>query len=231
MKAVSEGTEERWRVVSAEFEQSATRIDNAPAPDLPEVAVAGRSNVGKSSLLNAFAHRRGLARVSRTPGRTRLLNFFVVRLRGPGGDLKFRWIDLPGYGFAQAARPVREAFGPMIEGYLAERDVLRGMVLLVDARRGMRDGEMDVLEYMSARSLPTLLCATKTDKLSASERGILGKKIVAPLREAGVPIDPRDVVLTSALKGTGLGDDPRRGGLARELAELVADPPPDQDRP
>lgn len=214
-----------WRVVSARFEQSATGLGNAPAADLPEVAVAGRSNVGKSSLLNAFAGRRGLARVSRTPGRTRLLNFFHVELQHgtrrqqvAPRSLELRWVDLPGYGFAQAHKSVRDTFGPMIEGYLRDRSALRALVLLVDGRRGLRDGEFELLEIMSKARRPTLLVATKIDKLTASERGLLARRMAD---EVGV--DPRDILLTSSQSGEGLGDDPRRGGLARDLADLVAD--------
>lgn len=215
-----------WRVVSAEFEQSASGLDNAPAPSVPEIAVAGRSNVGKSSLLNAFAQRRGLARVSRTPGRTRLLNFFAVELRRGGRSdpapehRHFRWIDLPGYGFAQAHKSVRDTFGPMIDAYLGRREVLRALVLLVDARRGLRDAEFELLETMAGHGRPTLLVATKVDKLSASERGLLARGMAQQ-----VGVSPDDILLTSSSSGLGLGDDPRHGGLARDLADLVADDP------
>ena len=105
-----------WRVASASFERSADKLSAAPPGDLPEIAVTGRSNVGKSSLLNAFASQRALARVSSTPGRTQLLNFFRVSLRHPRhGDLPLRWVDLPGYGYAAAPHKVRASFGPMIE--------------------------------------------------------------------------------------------------------------------
>jgi GTP-binding protein len=216
----------RWRVVRAEFEKSATGLADFPAAGLPEFAVAGRSNVGKSSLLNAFAHQRGLARVSKTPGRTRLLNCFRITLTGPrdqgdegrneAGPVDLRWVDLPGYGFAAAARSIRDSFGPMIESYLGQRERLVAMILLVDARRGLRDAELELLEFMSARGRPTLVCATKIDKLKASERGLVAGKLA---RELGV--DARDILLTSSSTGMGLGDDPRSGGLARELAELA----------
>jgi len=217
-----------WRVVTAEFEQSASGLQNAPAPGPPEIAVAGRSNVGKSSLLNAFASRRGLARVSRTPGRTRLLNFFRMALRRgskQGAEspetVDFRWVDLPGYGFAQAHKSVRDTFGPMIEAYLRDRDALRTLILLVDARRGLRDAEFELLETMAGYQRSTLLVATKIDKLSASERGLLARKLASQ-----VGVDPRDILLTSSQTGMGLGDDPRQGGLARDLADLLREPDP-----
>jgi GTP-binding protein len=211
-----------WRVVAAEFEKSATGPSDMPPAGLPEFAVAGRSNVGKSSLLNAFAARRGLARVSRTPGRTRLLNCFRVRLRGPeGASVEMRLVDLPGYGFAATARSVRESFGPMIEGYLAERETLVALLLLVDARRGIAAPELELLEFMAARARPTVVCATKADKLGAAERGMVASNIAAELG-----VHRRDILLTSAKSGAGLGDDPKHGGLARELARLATEAAP-----
>jgi GTP-binding protein len=209
-----------WRVIEARFEKSAPDLARCPPPDLPEVAVAGRSNVGKSSLLNAFANTKGLARVSQTPGRTRLLNFFVVRLRASDGEeRRFRWVDLPGYGFARAHASEREAFGPMVEGYLRGRDVLRGLLVLIDARRGPKSADLDLLEFCSDPSAgpngprPALVCATKCDKLGASERGLLPRRFAE-----GLGISPRDVLLTSAATKMGL----EGRGLAGELAALVS---------
>lgn len=205
-------------MVTSAFEQSASDVSQCPESDLPEVAVAGRSNVGKSSLLNALCGRRGLARVSRTPGRTQLLNFFTLTLRGPGHDkVPMRFCDLPGYGFAAAGRSVREGFAPMIEGYLEKRDNLRGLVLLVDIRRGVGDLDRGMMAFLAARELPTLLVATKSDKLGASQRGAARRKLAASV---GVPT--RDVLLTSSQSGTGLRG---RDGLAADLASLILDPP------
>lgn len=209
--------QEHWRVVESRFEMSAPEEAQAPADSLPEIAVAGRSNVGKSSLLNAFSGRTGLARVSRTPGRTRLLNMFNIRMLGPDRQsLSFRWVDLPGYGFAAAAKDIRKGFGPMVEGYLQRRAALRGMVLLVDVRRELRDGEFGMLHLMTARELPTLICVTKCDKLGAAKRGTVARKLANTL-----DVDPRDILMTSSLSGEGLGDAPGRGGLARDLSEMV----------
>lgn len=216
-----------WRVANASFVVSATGLGGAPPAGPPEIAVAGRSNVGKSSLFNAFAGQRGLARVSKTPGRTQLLNFFDVKLRHPThGDRALRWVDLPGYGFARATRSIREGFGPMIESYLDGRETLRALVLLVDARRLPKEEELNLVAFMSRRQIPTLLCATKVDKLSRSERGLVARGIAKPFG-----IDPRDVLLTSSSSGEGLGDDRKHGGLCGELAELCAplERPADED--
>jgi GTP-binding protein len=222
----------RWQVVQAEFETSAADLAGCPPGGLPEIAVAGRSNVGKSSLLNAFSRRTGLARVSRTPGRTRLLNFFQLRLRGRSGpdaapsDVDLRWVDLPGYGFAKARREVRDAFGPMIEGYLRGRDPLRGLLVLIDARHGPVDADFELFEFCASIELPCLLCATKADKLGASERGLLPKAFAKV-----VGCDPRDVLITSAQTGLGLTEVDRSGGLGDELVRLVTEEPDEPEAP
>lgn len=214
----------RWQVVDAVFETSAPNLATCPPGDLPEIAVAGRSNVGKSSLLNGLTRRTGLARVSRTPGRTRLLNFFRLRLRGPaagspGPIVELRWVDLPGYGFAKAHREVRDSFEPMIEGYLRGREQLRGLIVLIDARHGPRDSDFELFEFCGAIGLPCLVCATKVDKLGASERGLLPRAFAEALG-----CDPRDVLLTSATSGQGLTQVDRSGGLGEELVRLVREP-------
>jgi GTP-binding protein len=204
-----------WRVTGATFERSAPDLRGAPAPELPEVAVAGRSNVGKSSLLNALVRQRGLARVSGTPGRTRLLNFFDVDLRSPENEqVPLRIVDLPGYGFAKAHRSVRDAFGPMIEAYLTDRgDTLRVLLILIDARRGPGEMDLELLEFATSVHLPAMIVATKCDKLKKAERGLLARRIADK-----IGMDRRDVVLTSASSGLGLDD----GELAGELGRLVS---------
>lgn len=219
-----------WRIVEAEFRTSAADASGWPPPrevagaPVREVAFAGRSNVGKSSLVNALVGRRGLARVSRTPGRTQLINFFDVRIAGPDGrPREVGFVDLPGYGFAAAAAQVRQRWGPMIEEYIAGRDPLAALVLLVDVRRGVGDLDRSLLELASAHGHPSLLVATKADKIGASARGLARRKIAAP-----VGARAQDVVLTSASSGLGLwGAD----GLVRDIVELTADATESESQP
>lgn len=214
------GKKPGWRVVDASYELSSPDMAHCPAPDLPELAVTGRSNVGKSSLLNKLSARKGLARVSRTPGRTRMLNFFLLRLRPPSGDdIELRLVDLPGYGFAKAHKRIREHFGPMIGGYVQRRSALRGLLCLIDARRGPSELDLDMLEFASECQLPCLVVATKCDKLSKSERGLVPAQFAKALG-----IRPRDVVLSSAQSGIGIDKELKGGGLMRELARLSREP-------
>ena len=156
------------KVLSAKFVVSAAEPAQFPAGDLPEIAFAGRSNVGKSSLLNALLGRKNLARVSQTPGRTRLLTFFrVTTSDGPGGECMF--VDLPGYGYAKVAKALKDQWGPMIEGYLSSRPSLRGVVLLTDIRRGEED-EVNLVRWLGEQGLGLVAVAAKIDKLPRGQR-------------------------------------------------------------
>ena len=156
------------KVLSAEFVTSATEPSQFPPGNLPEIAFAGRSNVGKSSLLNALLGHKNLARVSQTPGRTRLVNFFRVAAADKKGAA-FMFVDLPGYGYARVSKAVKEQWGPMIEGYLSARPALRGVVLLTDVRRGEQD-EIDLVRWVGAQGLGLIAVATKIDKLPRGQR-------------------------------------------------------------
>jgi len=152
------------KITAARFLGAAAAPGSGPSPLGPEVAIAGRSNVGKSSLLNALLGRRGLARTSGTPGRTRQINFFLVNER-------FVLADLPGYGFAVGSEAERRSWGPLVEDYLRERPTLRGVALLVDARRGAEEEETQLLEFLGHVGLPAVVVATKLDKLRRAAAG------------------------------------------------------------
>jgi GTP-binding protein len=163
-------------VTEAAFVAEARDLGGLPADTAPEIAIAGRSNVGKSTLLNRLAGRRGLARTSKTPGRTRGLVMFALRL-GRGAPLgELRLIDLPGYGYAQVSRSERDAWQPLIEGYTRRRRALTLFVILVDARRGIEDEERQLYEWLGTENVPVQVVFTKVDKLSATERGLLKQR-------------------------------------------------------
>jgi len=162
-------------VTDAAFFAEARELGALPAGGPPEIAIAGRSNVGKSTLLNRLAARRALARTSKTPGRTRGLVIFTLRLaRAPLGEL--RLVDLPGYGYARVGKGERESWGPLIEGYTRGRPSLALFVMLVDSRRGLEDEERQLYEWLGTENVPAQVVFTKVDKLSASERGLLKAK-------------------------------------------------------
>jgi GTP-binding protein len=150
------------KVVAATFLKSATAAAEYPPPTLPEVAFLGRSNVGKSSLINSLLGVPGLARTSQTPGRTQLINFFEI-------NRKLRFVDLPGYGYARVPQAVRERWRPMIEGYLNHRSALALCVLIVDARLEPQPLDLTMYEWLVAMSRRFCVVATKADKLSRSQ--------------------------------------------------------------
>jgi GTP-binding protein len=177
--------EAETRVVDAAFVAGAVDSASLPPPTLVEVAFAGRSNVGKSSLLNAMMQRKGLARTSNTPGCTRQLNIFEMRC---ADGLTLRFVDLPGYGWAQRSKGERKQWQSMIEGYLSTRASLRAVVILVDVRRGVEEEERQLVEFLqqpravSGGKAPELiLVATKVDKVGAAH----AKPALEKVRRAG----------------------------------------------
>jgi len=150
-------------VKSAEFITSAVKPSQYPLPDFPEIAFAGRSNVGKSSLINVVVNRRRLVKTSRTPGRTQLINFFLIN-----GLLSF--VDLPGYGYAKVPAAVKKKWGPMIETYLSSRKSLKGVILIMDIRRCPGEEELNFIDWLAREGLTCLLVLTKIDKLSKTRQ-------------------------------------------------------------
>lgn len=179
-----------------------------PTNTLPEIAFAGRSNVGKSSLLNALVRRKAFARVSRTPGRTREINFFAVNQR-------FVLADLPGYGYARISKERQAEWRPLIEGYLRKSPVLAGIVQLLDVRRDPSDDDRQMLDLLAEIGLPTIVCVTKVDKLSKPQAAARVKEIARELA-----LDEEQIIAFSAVTGAG------RDELAEALVSLLDSLPP-----
>ncbi|MBX3264750.1 MAG: ribosome biogenesis GTP-binding protein YihA/YsxC [Labilithrix sp.] len=194
------------RVAEAEFAAGAARRDQVPATRLfdeaPEIAFAGRSNVGKSSLLNMMLSRKGLARTSNTPGCTRQINFFDIHLAANESfevPPRLVFVDLPGYGYAKVSKSEAAAWKQLLEGYLHERPTLRAVVILVDVRRGLEDEEADLVAFLAERpGIRVIVAATKIDKLSLSAQ----KPALARLAR-GPDGERLAVVGTSAETGAG----------------------------
>lgn len=149
-------------ISSAEFITSASRSGQYPSSDLPEMAFAGRSNVGKSSLINCLVQRRKLVRTSRTPGRTQLINFFQI-------NSAFMFVDLPGYGYAKVSESVRATWGPMVETYLTSRENLRGVVQIMDLRHPPTPEDLSLWNWLRDKNIPAVPILTKADKLSRTK--------------------------------------------------------------
>jgi GTP-binding protein len=151
------------KIISAEFVKSATKPSEYPQGNFPEVAFAGKSNVGKSSLINALVNRKNLAKTSSSPGRTQIINFFLV-------NGKISLVDLPGYGYSKVSLQVRKNWKPMVESYLQTRKEIRLVVLILDARRGVSPDDLALLDWLDYHKIPSLIVLTKADKLSQIER-------------------------------------------------------------
>jgi GTP-binding protein len=177
-----------------------------PPPSLPEIAFSGRSNVGKSSLLNTLVRRKKLARVSNTPGRTREINFFQV-------NEDFVLVDLPGYGYARISKERRAEWKPLIDGYVRGSEQLRGIVQLLDVRREPNEDDLRLFEYLAELEIPTVAAVTKIDKLPR-------RQVAARLAEIGATIglEEAQMIPFSAVTGEG------RTELAEAILSLVAQP-------
>lgn len=178
---------------SAEFVTGAVSAKGYPPADRPEIAFAGRSNVGKSTLINALLGKRNLAKVSQTPGKTRQINFFNIN------EGAFYLVDLPGYGFAKVGKEERRTWSPMMGRYLANRETLRCVVILVDLRRGPGEADFRLADFLAEAKRPILLVFTKADKL----KGNIKRNQVRDICEA-IGLDPAQALITSGTKHEGL---------------------------
>lgn len=185
------------KVLSADLVAVAAARDGFPRAGSPEVAFLGRSNVGKSSLLNRLVQRRQLARTSRTPGKTRLVCWY--RVERPGRALLL--VDLPGYGYAKVSKAERRRWKELVESYLVGRDALRAAVLLQDLRRDVSEDETLLLEWLAERDVPAILALTKVDKLKPMRRAQRMRRLAA-----AVDLPRERVVATSAETGLGIPD-------------------------
>ena len=188
---------------SAKFVCSAVTPEHYPPADLPEVAFAGRSNVGKSSLINKILNRKKLVRTSKTPGRTQLLNFFEI-------NEMYRFVDLPGYGYAKVPAEVQKRWRPMVETYLTSRSTMRGMVLLLDIRREPSKEDLNLWHWLQTMSIEVVTVITKVDKLSRNKRN---KQLAAIARALGCKKE--ELIEFSAISGEG------REEIWRELHRLL----------
>ncbi len=203
----------RWLFAQpCDFLRGATEIGNLPPPGAPEICFAGRSNVGKSSLVNALTGRNTLARTSNTPGRTQELNFFTL---GPKGYPALTLVDLPGYGYARETRSRVEQWTRLVMAYLQGRVVLQRVLVLIDARHGLKDSDHEVMKLLDTTAVSYQVVLTKTDKLKAAEVAPRLEEVRVGIRRH-VAAHPM-VIATSSVKGEGIAE------LRAEIASL-ADP-------
>ena len=181
------------------FLKSAPDLKFLPDANVNEVAFAGRSNVGKSSLINALTNRNALARTSNTPGRTQELNFFDV-----GEPLQFRLVDMPGYGFAEAPKDVVKKWRHLINDYLRGRQVLKRTLVLIDSRHGLKDVDREILEMLDTAAVSYRIVLTKGDKIKPSELNATTAKVAAEIRKR--PAAHPDVIATAAETGHGIAE-------------------------
>ena len=190
-------------VKSAVFVKSAVKPSQYPPAILPEIAFAGRSNVGKSSLINTLLQRKRLVKTSSTPGRTRLINFFDI-------NHQFTFVDIPGYGYARVPDSIKKNWGPMIETYLSTRTTLKGVVIIFDIRRTPGQMELQMLDWFHHHRIPRVMVLTKSDKLSKSKQKLHKSQIAGTLA-----LDDEDLILFSAKSRQG------KEAVWQAIAELL----------
>ena len=171
------------KIYSAEFKASCGTVEQFLKPTLPEVAIVGRSNVGKSSTINCLVNHKGLAKVGKTPGKTQTINFFRITTSGP----KFMLVDLPGYGFAKVPDRVRVLWAPLIETFFKTRENLCGVIMLVDSRR-VQDSDREMMAWVNRLNIPMILVATKADKVPRGKRQGAMRELQEGLGVDAVPI-------------------------------------------
>jgi GTP-binding protein len=177
------------RISSARFVKSAKQANDFPKDRKPEIAFCGRSNSGKSSLLNALTNSHGLARTSSSPGRTQLINFFLV-------DGQTYYVDLPGYGYAKVPKGIRDTWGEMVEGYLRNREPLKLAIMLVDSRIPPTDSDRTMKEWLDHFGIPNLVVLTKSDKISRNE-------LTKALRTCAETLQTKEIIAFSAITDFG----------------------------
>ncbi|HZU51850.1 MAG TPA: ribosome biogenesis GTP-binding protein YihA/YsxC [Sphingomicrobium sp.] len=182
-----------------EFLKSAPGVEFLPEPSVPEVAFAGRSNVGKSSLLNGLTNRKGLARTSNTPGRTQELNFFEI-----GNPAALRLVDMPGYGFAEAPRDLVKRWKRLVNDYLRGRQVLKRVLVLVDSRHGLKDVDREMMRMLDDSAVSYQVVLTKADKIKPSALGALYE--MTALEAAKHPAAHPTIFTTSSETGSGIAE-------------------------
>ena len=205
--------EERARKLFAgpiAFLKSAPKLEHLPSPQLPEIAFAGRSNVGKSTLINALTGRKALARASNTPGRTQELNFFDI-----GDPLSFRLVDMPGYGFAEAPKDVVRRWRFLVNDYLRGRAVLKRALVLIDARHGLKPVDGEILDMLDAAAVSYRLVLTKADKVKASALADVTAATEQAARKR--PAAHPQVIATAAETGMGIAE--LRGAVVEAIEE------------
>ena len=182
----------------AKYLSSYFKFEAIPKFAIPEIAFAGRSNVGKSTLINKALNRKNLVQVSKTPGKTKALNYFEI-------DGKYHFVDLPGYGFAKVSKAERDAWGKLIESYLSNSPNLKGLVHILDSRRGLTELDWTLIEFVSyinsrpEKNLQAVYVLSKADKLKSKGRSEVYRRVLAELQ-----CDPRQLVFFSALNGQGV---------------------------
>lgn len=169
------------KITSAEYVKSVVELSHLPKIKLPEIAFAGRSNVGKSRLLNALTNRKNLASISSTPGKTRKINYFLI-------NSQYYFVDLPGYGFAKVCKKNRLQWQRLIESYLLASDQLKGVVLIIDARHPVSPLDLQMLAWLRKQAIPPIVVATKVDKLSSNQLAAELERNLAVLAEFGIKL-------------------------------------------